>query len=49
MAGKEYANKVTSDLFGWTLEDKMREIQPEKRYGPVVEKIMESKEFNDYV
>lgn len=49
MAAKEYANKVTHDLFGWSIEDKIKSINPEKRYGPVVEKIMQSKEFNDYV
>lgn len=49
MAAEEYANSVTKDLFGWTIRDKIKQINPEKRYGPTVQKIMQSKEFADYV
>lgn len=48
-AREEYVNNLTKDLFGWTIEQKLHDIKPEERYGPVVQNIMKSKEFGDYV
>ena len=35
--------------FGWTLDEKLRQIQPEKRYWPLIKEIMNSKEFKDSI
>lgn len=40
----KYLSGVTKDEFGWTLEEKYKQIQPEKRYGPLIHDIMRSKE-----
>lgn len=39
-----YFDKVTQDEFGWGLKEKLRKLDPERRYGPLVKKIMDSYE-----
>lgn len=34
-----YWNDLTKDLFGWTIEDKIRSMKPEERYMPVLGEI----------
>jgi len=40
----EDLNNWSKENFGWTPEEKYNEIQPEKRYWPIVQEIMRSKE-----
>jgi len=46
---REYWEKKQKDIFGFTFEEKYREINPEKRYMPLVQELMGSKEFGDYM
>jgi len=48
MAQEEYINKLTSDLYGWTIEDKIKSMNIRERYMPVVGEIMNSKEIHDF-
>lgn len=36
---------MQKDVFGWTFEQKMKELNPEKRYMPLIGEIMRSAEF----
>jgi len=47
-ADREYFEKKQKEIFGWTFEDKYREINPEGRYMPVIGELMGTKEFREY-
>jgi len=40
-------NKLSKKHFGWSIEDKIKKIDPEHRYGPLIKEIMRSKEVKD--
>lgn len=43
-----YFDQVTKDEFGWGLKEKLRKIDPEHRYGPLIKKIMDSYEWKHW-
>jgi len=43
----DYFSGITKEEFGWGLEEKYNQIQPEKRYAPLMMDIIRSKEHQD--
>jgi len=39
---EDYVDDMTKDLFGWTVEDKMKSMDIRKRYMPVIGQVFGS-------
>jgi len=46
---RAFWEKKQRDIFGFTFEEKYQEVNPEKRYMPLIHELMGTKEFNDYM
>ena len=44
----DWVNSMTKDLYGWTIEDKLKQMKIRERYMPLVKDVMKSKEFKAY-
>jgi len=45
---EDYVDDMTKDLFGWTVEDKMKSMDIRKRYMPVIGQVFGSQELRNY-